>query len=606
MNNKNNKVVYVYIPNKLNLKFIFLLFSITLTITSCGLFETHKGSFGIGVPIALNPSNTKASLDSQKKVVTKQEDVAQINPFGTNQGYFLSSNQSQSGKVTYAPPGATAPSAPQKDVSSADEIIPFNEPKDYTGLVMDGFTSLESFSAHKVDMEEDFDYSIMSKVKDGELYKVKFNLWVEPERQDYETYLWRWAPALFSHQGFKNYTKDYHAEIKFTLETTEAEIILVQPVNEGINSREGVLMQQTSQLAGGASWQGIAAEIDLAERHREQFTEQRKNPILRGIVNSPKEFRFIISPRQYVEQRVFRVPFFMSRYSLERGLEYGPYPVSAYVAIKKTAKDVDEIKISVCGHYKKFGNAHKNKDDDEINYIGSKKACKNDFVISLQKDDSKKPDVPVVTVSKYKPHKIDLSWGGRVITPNIACAATNKNTATVKLIYLEPSLRRARLVQGAGIYKNDFWIKTSARRKARHGKAFILEFCSSDGGVKKTIQTKSIKYVADQPYQFRVSFNNNFVTSSTSGRQVKIRILGGLGEKIKIKGNTIKFGNMDASISADSNAADNIIDFNVIIPDVKDKRDVSITATIENEVSPGEIIDIPITIIQTFTIKKAI
>ena len=174
---------------------------------------------------------------------------------------------------------------------------------------------------------------------------IKFDLWIEPVRQNYVSYIWRWIPEIFSEHGFRNYTKDYHAQISFTLKDCSKEknedgecpdhenatVVLVQPANEGINSFDMRLLQDTSQFAMLGSWLSIAAGIDLSERHKEQLVQQRKDPVLRGIITSDSKFRFLVSPRTHVEQRTFRIPFLMNRYSIERGLESGPYTVSAYI-----------------------------------------------------------------------------------------------------------------------------------------------------------------------------------------------------------------------------------------------------------------------------------
>lgn len=327
----NNQLIL----NKINLKYKLLLLAISVMTASCAI-HTHPGSFGIGNPKPLSIEKTKESLKEQLKTVKSEQDS--IDPFTLHREYLRSSSISQRGRINMTP-GDTVPNVDnvtQNDAASDPPILVVTPPAANTiaGLVMDNYTSLESFAAHKINSAENLDIDVMGKGEGGEIFKIKFDLWVEPARQDYLSYVWRWIPAIFTERGFQNYTKDYHMETSFDIiDNSAAEVVLVRPTHEGFNSIETILLQETSQLAGGGTWQGIAAEIDLAERHREQLKEQRKYPILRGIVDNEAKFRFIVSPRQNVAQRTFRIPFFMSRYSIERRLESGPYPVSAYILI---------------------------------------------------------------------------------------------------------------------------------------------------------------------------------------------------------------------------------------------------------------------------------
>jgi hypothetical protein len=573
-----------------------LLLAIPLAITSCADIEksSNKGYFGVGVPIALSPAKTKASLITQQEIVTKEASLETINPFETNQGHLRSSNQSQRAKIAFSPAGSGVPTVgnvTQNPAESATAIITPIQPE-YRGLVMDGFTSLESYSAHKTDINEDFDLEVIRKGEVGDIYKVKFNISVNPLRQNYWSYIWRW---LDFYNGFLNYTKDYHAEIDFEIlpghpgHPGRGEVVLVQPVNEGVNTFEMALMQKTSQLAGGATWQGVAAEIDLAERHREQFTQQRKNPILRGIVDSDTKFHFTISPRQYVAERTFRIPFFMSRYSIERGLDSGlQLPVSAYILV--TNKNQDKLLIKVCGHYKKLGDPNKTADKDRYGIpcavepsaclSTNKPECKQ-LTIKLPQD--KEPD-PIVTVSRDHPNSIGITWGKRTITTNSSCATTSSNTAVAKLIYLD-SRGGAALRHGTVNGVTHFWIETSRRAGSINNKDFALEFCSKKGdGTVIRKKSNFLKYITDNKYQSLVSIDGKPVEGAKKGQQVKISIYGIPGEKLTIK--SVKFGNTRAVFgSKDTSRVNHIAEFNVIIPDVKDTQTLSIFATKRNRSS---------------------
>jgi len=590
MNYKNNKYF-----NKCNLKLLVLQLAMVLSIASC----THKGYFGVGAPIALSPTKTIDSLNEQKDTVSDESGISVISPFAVNAGHLRSSNLSQRAKIAFSPgANVAAPSTSsinQEKVENATAFAGTAQPAKYSGLVMDGFTSLESYSAHKMDIKEDFDIDIIKKGEEGNIYKIKFDLSVNPLRQDYWTYIWRWLDLV---NGLKNYTKDYHAQIDFILKDPNVKVVLVQPVNEGVNTFEMALMQKTSQLAGGATWQGVAAEIDLAERHREQFTQQRKNPILRGVIDSDSTFRYTISPRQYVAQRTFRIPFFMSRYTIERGLDSGlQLPVSAYILVAD--KNKKKLNIEVCGHYKKMGDPHTTGDNDKhkIPYgieVDDEDIKCEPFELTLPKN--KKLANPVVTIFNDKPNVIGVSWGKPEIIITSDCSKINKESAAVKLRNIGSG--DATLEKGEFNGETLFWIESSKKAKDINGKQFVLDFCSKDeNDVVLNEKSTMITYIAeDNKYDSIVTVAGEEVTSSTPGQQIKISIYGVPGEKLEL--NEIKFGNKKVTNITDMNTENHMYEVKVIIPDFEGTQKLSIIA-IKKDGSE-------ITVKQKFTIDLAI
>jgi len=590
--------------HKLNLKFVLLLFAMTLTIASCA---THKGYFGIGSPVALSPIKTKSSLSDQKDIVSSTERLKYISFFAVNEGHLRSSNLSQRAKISASPAGevASTSNVGQEKVENVTEISETVQPK-YEALVMDGFTSLESYSAHETDISEDFDIDIMKRGEDGTIYKVKFDLSINPLRQDYWTYIWRGFDFF---NGLKNYTKDYLAEIDFTLKDPKAKVVLVQPVNEGVNSFEMTLMQKTSQLAGGGTFQGVAAELDLAERHREQLTQQRKNPILRGTVDSDEKFHYTISPRQYVAQRTFRIPFFMSRYSIERGLDSGlQFPVSAYILV--TEENQETLNLEVCGYYKKLGDPRKTTDkknnfipyrvdSDGVSYDGvyEKKADEkkeNCQPITLTLPKGKKSDNPAATVSKDKPNYIDISWGKSEIKITSDCSIIKKESRAVKLRGIDLKIGEAALKQGRFNGKTLYWIEPTKKATEINGKKFLLHFCSKDkGGVVINEIPSTITYVTKYEEKHIVTVEGKAIASSKSGQQIKVSIRGMPGKKLELK--EIKFGNKSITKITDMNDIDHIYEFDVIVPDFKGTQTPSIVVVKKDGSN--------ITIAQEFTIN---
>lgn len=345
-------------------------FLVAFTISMSVACSTNYGHFNVGNARLLSAEKTKDSLNEQMSTVKEKRENG-FDPFGVTRGHFTSENISNRVRIKGDPAGGVPDlgnNLEPQTIGDATEIVKIDPSKfPYKGLMMDQFSDLESFSAHKVNIFENYDIETIALDEKSSLLKVKFDLWIEPTRQDYLSYSWRWLTIPFN-KGFENFTKDYHAEIKIKLSNSvnfDYKIIMVQPVNEGINSHDMSILSRTTQLIGGAAWQGVAAEVDLAERQRQQFVEQRKYPIIRGTVDSDTAFHFIISPRQHVEQRFFRIPFLMSRYSLERRLDYGPYNVSAFIKVtnKNDLKKL-ELPFKISADYKKFGNPRFNNDYD--------------------------------------------------------------------------------------------------------------------------------------------------------------------------------------------------------------------------------------------------
>lgn len=212
---------------------------------------------------------------------------------------------------------------------------------------MDKISTLESFASHKQRFSDLA--SLYSPLSGYRLYKVFFTLWIEPQRQELRTYLWRWA----TNEGFKNYTKDYHADITFGINTSGASVVRLEPEHEGSISDEYDSLMNRSELGISAQLQNIAAKADLAEQLREAEIEQRKYPILRSTIESGHKYHYIISPRQHVEKRTFAIPFLMNPYTNTRRIESVPYNVSAYFMVPENTLTLD-LTVTAC--YKEFGN----------------------------------------------------------------------------------------------------------------------------------------------------------------------------------------------------------------------------------------------------------
>jgi hypothetical protein len=359
MNNKKIHVKTVILP--------FISLIMVLLSTSCAV---NTGTFGVGNPTALPPKQSLESLKNyadylQKRMSLKIKDsgIEQLDPLTTNRTTHIEYAKAFKGQIKVAPPGAAAP--PSVPDNSKDSILPaatdVTETTDKpSGLLMDKISTLEAFAAHK---QRIFDLSCLYSHPQGfKLYKVFFTLWVEPERQDLWTYLWRWA----DYNGFRNYTKDYHADIKFNIFTRGVKVVRLEPEHEGSISDEYYTLMNQSELGISAAWQDVAAKGDLAERLRQAEVEQRKYPILRSVIESSgaeTDFHYIVSPRQHVEERAFRIPLLMSPYAIKRRIESVPYNVSAYFLVPTKTQTLN-LKVSAC--YKEYGKPEKNCPDNPI------------------------------------------------------------------------------------------------------------------------------------------------------------------------------------------------------------------------------------------------
>lgn len=370
-----NKVISIN-KNKVKL-FVYGTFSILLF--GC---TTQTGVFSIGHPSALSPSQSLESIKSyaeymQNRISVKQDknsEIEDLDPLKTNRITRIEYANSLKGSIAASPEGAVPPSAADNENSlpAVDKVTIISDSDKPSGLLMDNISSLESFAAHRQRI-----YDLACQYQNNEQYLYN-TLWIEPERQYLWQYLWRWADF---NDGFKNYTKDYHADIKFKIvdgRNNLIKVVRLEPTNEGSVADEYYSSMSRSQVGFSGIWSELAAKGDLAESLRQANIEQRKYPILRGVINASSDenknfdFHFIVSPRQHVEERTFRIPFLMSPYSIVKKLESIPYAVSAYFLVSKQTKTKYlNLEISAC--YKDYGNPERSCYRNEIQTENSEK-----------------------------------------------------------------------------------------------------------------------------------------------------------------------------------------------------------------------------------------
>lgn len=351
-------------------KKIMAFISASCMICSCA--TTNTGTFGVGNPTALPPKQSMDSLKEYAKYMqtrmsvkaSKDSEIEDLDPLKTNRISRIEYAKAFKGALAATPGASTPPTAPDNAtiLPVVDKVTLLETSDKPSGLLMDKISTLEAFAAHKQRMN---DLSCLYEETKDTLYKVLFTIWIEPERQNAWQYAWRWLDLM---NGFKNYTKDYHADIMFNIlngkDSLPIRIVRLEPEHEGSISDEYYSLMSQSQLGLAATWQEIAAKTDLAERLRQAEVEQRKYPIIRSIIETQSDehkqadFHFIISPRQHVEERTFRIPFFMSPYTMTRRLESVPYNVAAYFLVPSSDKLNElekELKLEVTACYKEYG-----------------------------------------------------------------------------------------------------------------------------------------------------------------------------------------------------------------------------------------------------------
>jgi hypothetical protein len=241
--------------------------------------------------------------------------------------------------------------------------------------------------------------------------------------------------------GFRNYTKDYHTDIMFKIHSpNNAKVVRLEPEHEGSISDEYYALMSQSQLGMSAAWQEVAAKGELAERLRQAEVEQRKFPILRSVIESPdlntkSDFHFIISPRQHVEERPFRIPLLMSPYTIKRRLESVPYNVSAYFLVPVGKKNLN-IDVTAC--YREYGKPERNCSKNMIN-VEDDMEKKITLNIELPDPDSKPEPDKDCHISKVdivaqppKPAPPKIQTTVTETTETQTKANTPKNQTTVK------------------------------------------------------------------------------------------------------------------------------------------------------------------------------
>jgi hypothetical protein len=333
------------------LVFLNLLILIVIFGSACA---DRRGYVAINGPYVMDPDKTKISLEAQKNNILKKAGELKVSEINVRSRIQESrSREYRAGVEDIANSlnengeeqrDTTAPDLPASaaDKATLPDYAAFTEPT--TALFSEKLNDIAMKESHMEGIKLKYGGDIFLQGYKAKIYMVEFDLWAETERQHYFSYLYRW---LDFNNGFRNYTKDYHAEVHFVLPSSKLEqngdqqiiVHAVQPINESVTAEEDWMSKDRSSLGLAYRQANAAAQTEFAEQLRLQMIEQRKHPLVRGVIDSQREFHFVLSPRQHVERRKARIPYFMSRYKLARRLEQESRKVYAYILIKEIEED---------------------------------------------------------------------------------------------------------------------------------------------------------------------------------------------------------------------------------------------------------------------------
>ncbi len=327
---------------------------------------TRRGHVSMAPPRVQGDEVARASLGTQGKRVLKAADA--LSAAGIQQ--FSSARDAAQARLALAiqdlpdpTDGGTAediPDLPSSGLSSALPAAPVTAPAlgEYKALFGEQLRDLQDQAARVEDVRLRYAGDAMTNGVQSRLYLLSIDVYVEPDRQDYWSYLWRWLDL--SH-GFRNYMKDHDVEIAFVLPPIPdaagprgrglLEVVSVQPAFEAVSSLDGLANRFTGAASLAYGLPGTAAQLDLLRESEQQFAEIRRHPQVRGHVVSPTEFRFTISPRRRIVERGWFASLFTSRTKVERRLEAQTHTLQATLVVRNaedlrdfSAKDLNDRK----------------------------------------------------------------------------------------------------------------------------------------------------------------------------------------------------------------------------------------------------------------------
>nr|MDJ0788634.1 hypothetical protein [Myxococcota bacterium] len=184
----------------------------------------------------------------------------------------------------------------------------------------------------------------------GSLHLVRFDINVQPPRQNYFFYPviwmdcsghWGWPPTKwFDCSGLRNFQRDYQAEVTFLLpKGHDVKVVALQPEKQALTRLNSLANASDVGVAIAAAAQFATGTAEYRNRREETFAEQRAFPLIEGIIDDEKRFRFIFNPRRSTFRRGLWASFvpFVPRNTTKKLLEPGVRRVYAYLVYSAAA-----------------------------------------------------------------------------------------------------------------------------------------------------------------------------------------------------------------------------------------------------------------------------
>lgn len=301
--------------------------------------EVRRKGLTIAPPKVYPPLVARASLQVQSDqtvAAARKLSASQLNQMRAGR----QSIEQQFG-IQAAQAGGTVPTAAAGGAATLPPAaVAAPGPGDYGPLFPEGLDDLTAKEAEIEGMRLLYagDASLDGTAK---LYLVRFDISLNPSRQNYLAYPflvfgldWNGVPPSFT--GVRNYRKDYQVEVNFLL-PEGVEVYAVQPANQNLTALDSVAYAQQLGFTAAFAQAPWAAQYDYRDRIEEQFAEQRKFPLIQGVIDNPRQFHFVFNPRRRAVRRSWVVSWIpgVGRYTTKLFLEPGVRRVYAYLLVRK-------------------------------------------------------------------------------------------------------------------------------------------------------------------------------------------------------------------------------------------------------------------------------
>lgn len=311
----------------------------------------RQNGLSIAPPKVYSDAETRKSLTIQRDRVVA---AAQQTSVGALQ-QFSGLRQVQQGGLRGGFSGAAGVAMPTPSTSTSVTLptLVVTPAAGFGALITESLDDLAAKEAEIEGLRLLYAGDITLAGENARIYLVRLDIMLNPSRQNYATYPWRlfdclhldndWYPQC---RGLRNYTEDFQAVVRFSLPTlgkreaadfrAPVEVYAVSPANQTLTALDSMASMQGLELAAAAAWNGLSGQGEYQTRAEEQFAEQRKFPLIQGIIDSPTEFHFIFNPRRRTVRRSAFISWIpgVGRYSTSLSLDAGVRRVYVYLVVR--------------------------------------------------------------------------------------------------------------------------------------------------------------------------------------------------------------------------------------------------------------------------------